>query len=176
MCILAPLQPPPKIRSSTLVNFDFPIPPLLIHEIIFTISTNTHFFYTSAIFHLPTSCVQPSQRSTPKNIFPTSSIWPIQAAPRDQGARESCEDWHCFNLSLLPQSKDSDNRAHNHWFLIAQAQKNGVLQVVFADQYAFNWNGKPFSPPSLIPSIYNYYFDTLLISSQELTFPWKPVT
>ena len=111
-----------------------------------------------------------------KNIFPTSSIWPIQAAPRDQGARESCEDWHCFNLSLLPQSKDSDNRAHNHWFLIAQAQKSGVLQVVFADQYAFNWNGKPFSPPSLIPSIYNYYFDTLLISSQELTFPWKPVT
>ena len=69
MCIQAPLQPPPKIRSSTLVNFHFPIPPLLIHEIIFTIPTNTHFFYTSAIFHLPTSCVQPSQRSTPKIFF-----------------------------------------------------------------------------------------------------------
>ena len=25
-----------------------------------------------------------------------------------ESCRESCEDWHCFNLSLLPQSMDSD--------------------------------------------------------------------
>ena len=66
MCIQASLPPSPNIRSSTLVNFHFPIQPLLIHEIILTIPTNTPFFYTSAIFYLSTSCVQPSQRSTPK--------------------------------------------------------------------------------------------------------------
>ena len=48
-----------------------------------------------------------------KNIFPTSNILPIQAASRDQEAREYCEDWHCFNLSLPPQSMDSDSRAHS---------------------------------------------------------------
>ena len=37
---------------------------------------------------------------------------------------------------------DSDNRAHNHWFLVAQAQKISVLQVVVSDEDACNRNGK----------------------------------
>ena len=41
-----------KNRSSTSVNFYLPIPPLLVNKIILTISINTTFLYTSAIFHL----------------------------------------------------------------------------------------------------------------------------
>ena len=46
---------------------------------------------------------------------------------------------------------DSDNRAHKHWFLIAQVQNIGVLQVVVFDADACNWNDKLFDPPSLDP-------------------------
>ena len=46
-------QSPPKICSSTLVSFDFPVPPLLVHKIIRTIPTNTPFLYTSTVFHIP---------------------------------------------------------------------------------------------------------------------------
>ena len=35
--------------------------------------------------------------------------------------------------------------------------------------------GKPSNPPSFIHSSYGFYFHTLLILSQELTFSWKPV-
>ena len=38
-----------------------------------------------------------------------------------------------------------------------------------------NPNGKPFNPASPIHSAFFHYFHTLLIQSQELTFPWKPV-
>ena len=53
-----------------------------------------------------------------KNIFPTSNILPIQAVSSDQGARECCEDWHCFNLSLLLQSMDSDSKAHSQSLIL----------------------------------------------------------
>ena len=111
-----------------------------------------------------------------KIILLISAIQPVQAAPRDQGARESCKDWHCFNLSLLPQSAHDDNRADNHWFLISQVQKIGVLQVVVYNEDACDGNGKLSNPSSLIPSNFCHYFHILLTSSQELTFPWKPVT
>ena len=65
---------------------------------------------------------------------------------------------------------ESDNRAHNHCFLIAQAQKIGVLQVAVSNEDACNWNGKPFNPPYFILSAYCNYVHTLLIPSQELTF------
>ena len=110
-----------------------------------------------------------------ENISLTSGIYPTQVASKDQGARESYDDWHCFNLSFLSQSMDCDNMAHNHWFLIAQAQKIDALQVKDSDGDACKWNGKLFSPPSLIPQIYFHYFDTLPIPLQELTFPWKSV-
>ena len=87
-----PLESPPKMRSFTLDNFHFPISPLLVSKIILTTPTNTPFLYTSVKFTslllhttIPTFCA--------KNIFPTSTISPIQAASRDQCARESREDW-----------------------------------------------------------------------------------
>ena len=70
---------------------------------------------------------------------------------------------------------DSDNRAHNHGLLIAQAQKINSLQIIVSDADACNWNEKLSNPPSLIPSTYCHLFHTLLIPSQELTFLWKPV-
>ena len=66
---------------------------------------------------------------------------------------------------------DSDNRAHNHWFLIAQDQKFGVLQVKVSNEDAYNPNGKSSNPPSLILLACCHHFLTLLIPSQELIFP-----
>ena len=55
------LQSPPKIRSSTSVNFHLPIRPLPFNKIILTIPTNTLFLYISAIFNLPIfKCNHPS--------------------------------------------------------------------------------------------------------------------
>ena len=99
----------------------------------------------------------------------------IPAAPRDQGTWEPSEDWHCFNLLLRPQRMGSDSRAHNHLFLIAKAQKIGLLQVIVCDEDACYRNANWSNPSSLIPSSYCHYFHTLVIPSQELTFPWKPV-
>ena len=126
-------------------------------------------------FALPHFYVKSSQQSSPK-YFPYRSHLAISfpiTAPRDQGAREFCEEWHCFNLSLLPQSMDCDNRGFNHWFLISQADKIDVLHVVLSDEDACNRNGKLFNPYSLTP--YFHYFHTLLIVSRELIVPWKPV-
>ena len=66
MCILPPLQSPPKILSSTSFNFHLPIPPLLLNKIIPTIPTNIPFLCTSTLFLPPYFCVQTSQQSTPK--------------------------------------------------------------------------------------------------------------
>ena len=52
-CIQPPLQFPPKICSSTTVNFHLPISPLRFNRIILTIPTNMPHLYTSSIFHLP---------------------------------------------------------------------------------------------------------------------------
>ena len=49
------------------------------------------------------------------------------------------------------------------------------LEVVVSDEDAWNRNGKPFNLSSLIPSPYCHYYHILLIPSQELTLPWKPV-
>ena len=50
----------------------------------------------------------------------------MQTASREQETRMSCDDQHCCNLSLLPQSMDGDNRAHNNWVRIAQAHKSSL--------------------------------------------------
>ena len=110
LCIYPPLQSPPKIRSSTSVNFHLPIPPLLLNKIILTIPTSTPFLCTSAIFSSLFLCTTIPAIFT-KNILPTSAI---QATSRNKGAMESCGEWHCFNLSLLPQSIGIDNRTRNH--------------------------------------------------------------
>ena len=130
--IQSTLQYPPKNSSSTSVSFCIPIPLLLFHKIILTtplltlsVSISQQFFTSLFLCTtIPTICI--------KNIFPTSTILPIQAASRDQVARDSCEEWNCFNLFLLLQSMDSDNRAHN------QSQKTGVLQVWQIIQFTFS--------------------------------------
>ena len=85
-----------------------------------------------------------------KNIFPTSNIFPIQAASRDQGLRESCEDWQCFNLSVFSQSMDSDKRAYSQSLILYRSDSK-------------NWYiAEPSNPPSLILSIYFHYYDIQL--------------
>ena len=64
---------------------------------------------------------------------------------------------------------DSGDRIHNHCFLITQAQKIGLLQVVVSDEEACNRNGKPSNHPSLIPLTYCHYFYTQLVPSEELS-------
>ena len=52
LCKQPSLQSPPKISYSTPVNFHVPIPSLLVHKIIHTITTSTLFLYILANFHL----------------------------------------------------------------------------------------------------------------------------
>ena len=170
-----------------------------MHTTTSTISTKNQFLYFShfsPLFHpyvftklslqspptLPSSISQQFCPSSflgttivTKNIFPTSAIESIQAVPREQGARESCEGWNSFNLSHLPQNIGSDNRDRNYWFFITQAQKIGVLHVVVSDEDSCNRNGKLSNPLFHISSNYCHYFHTLLIPLQGLPFPWKPV-
>ena len=68
--IQLPLQSPPKTFSSTLVNFHFPIPPLLVHKIILTTPTNTLFLYTSANSHLPIIAYNHPNNLHQKNSLP----------------------------------------------------------------------------------------------------------
>ena len=58
------LQSPPNNRSSISVNFNLPIPPLLLHKIILTAPTNTPFLCSN--FPPPSFCVLRFQQSTPK--------------------------------------------------------------------------------------------------------------
>ena len=104
-------------------------------NLVFTIPTNTLFLYTSANFHLSFFAYNHSS-NLHKKYFLYYSIYQIQSASRDQGAMESREEWHCFSLSLLNQSMESYNKAHNQWFRITQAQKIGVLQLVVFDEDA----------------------------------------
>ena len=112
----------------------FIITKLLVHTTTLLISAkNSFLFFTFLFLH---------------TTIPSVTI-KIPQKRRDQGAREYCEDWHSSNLSLLPQNMDSDNRAHNYWFLSLRLRKIGVLQVVVFDEDSWNRNVKPSSPPSL---------------------------
>ena len=134
-CIQPSLQPPLKICSSTSDKFYLPIQPLRFCKINLAIHTKTLFLYTSATFHFPAIYT--------KRFFSNWTTKPMHTAPTDQVAGESCEDQHCFNLSLL-------------------------LLVVASDEGVCNWKGKPPNSPSLIPSTICHYFHTLLIPSQKL--------
>ena len=125
LCMQSLLRSPPQIQCSTSVNFHLPIPPLFVHKIIITIpltltSSLPHQFFTSLFLRTT------SQQSTPKTFFFPQSLTQFRL---HQATRELVilvrND--TVLISLLPQSVDNDNRAHNHWSLIAQAQKVGVL-------------------------------------------------
>ena len=112
--IQPPLQPPPKICSSTSAIFHLPIPPLVVHKIILTISTNISFFYISAIFHFPIfaySCPY----STHQNYL--SCLGQLASSGCVKGTMNKGILWGLtllYSLFLLPQSIDWDKRAHNH--------------------------------------------------------------
>ena len=136
------LKSPLKIGSS--VNFYFPIPPIFVHKIIFTISINNPFLYTSVIFHLS---VFTYNRCS--NLHQKHFLW-SQAASRDQGA--------IGNLVIII------TRDHNHWFLTAQAQKIGFLQIsLWWLESVCNQNGNVSNPPLshskpiIITSIHDKY-------------------
>ena len=154
----------PRNSSSSSVNFHFPISPLLVQIIILTIPTNTPFLYNSAIFHFPLFAYKHTNNLHQK-YFP-SNILPIQAASRDQGVMEYCENWHCFNLSLLPKSMDSHSRAHSQSLILYPSESKKLIYCRC---------DKPSNPLSLIPSTCFHYFHIQLIPPQELTLPWKPV-
>ena len=166
-----PIQTPPKFF---LANSHLPILPLIVHEIILTMPNKTPFFYSPALFHLSIFAY-----SDPYNLhqkyFHYLSYLANSGCVKGPIIRKSCEYWHCFNFCLYPQSIDRGHKSHDHWFLIAKAQKIDVLQIFMSDENVCNRNRKPSNPPSPVPSIYCHYLHTLLITSQELTFPYKPV-
>ena len=99
--------------------------------------------------------MQSSLLSPLKTISTTSANQPIHTATKTQWLKKSCEDWHRFSLSLIPGSMDRDNSARNHWFRIAQIQKNGVLQVVASVENVCDQNtGKPSNPTSPRPHMH----------------------
>ena len=125
LCMQSLLRSPPQIQCSTSVNFHLPIPPLFVHKIILTIPTNTHFLSTSSIFHLPIFAYNIPTIYTKTFFFPQSLIqFRLHQATTELVILVRNDT---VLISLLPQSMDNDNRAHNHWSLIAQAQKVGVL-------------------------------------------------
>ena len=149
LCKQPPLHSPPKIRSSTSANFHLLSPPLLVHKFILTIPLTLPFSipHQSLTFLLLRTTIPTIYT---KNVFPLSYL----ANSGYVKGPKSCEDWHCFDISNLPQSMDNDSSLEDD---------------------ACNRNDKPFNPPSPIPSTYCHYFHTLLIPSQKLTFLWKPV-
>ena len=108
------LQSPPKSRSSTSVNFHYPLWTLLVYKIILAISTDIPFLYISVVFHLPV-LVQLSQQSKPK-IF--SLPQPFRQFRLNQGTNELGSLVRAGNV-LIP-SFFLKVRAQTHWFLLAQ--------------------------------------------------------
>ena len=69
----SPLQSPPKILSSTSVNFHLTFPSLLFNKIILKILTNTPFLHTTTLFYLAIFAYSHSSNLQQK-YFPTSAI------------------------------------------------------------------------------------------------------
>ena len=62
-----------------------------------------------------------------QSLFPNLNNLANHAAIKDQWARESCEDWCCFNLFLILGIMDWDKCNNNYGFLIGQADKIVLL-------------------------------------------------
>ena len=62
-----------------------------------------------------------------QRLFPNLNNLANHAAIKDQWARESCEDWYCFNLFLILGIMDWDKCNNNYGFLIGQADKIVLL-------------------------------------------------
>ena len=150
---LLALQSQPRNSFSTSANSDLPIPLLLVHKIILTISTNTPCLYTSAIFHLSHTSRTTVPTIYTKNVLATSVISPIQVTSTDQRAREPSEEV---------------------WAVITGLTITNSLSLRFR-KFIHCRCGKPTNPLSLVLSTYCHYFHILLIPPRELIFPYKPV-
>ena len=125
LCIqpsLPSLQSSPKIRSPTSAILDLPISSLLVHKIILTTPTNTPFLYTSAVF-LPPIFAYGHPYNLHQKYFPylshLANSGMLKGPPVSKGVLWGLTLF--WSLSLLTQSIEKDNRAHNHWFLIAKS-------------------------------------------------------
>ena len=96
----------------------------------------------------------------------------LRQGPNEQGGL--CENWCCFDSSLLPQNMNKDNSTRNHWFLNNKAKKIGILQVVASDEDICDQNENYPLQPFPCPTCY-YYFHTLVILSEDNERPWKLV-
>ena len=112
LCIQPLLQSPPTIRSPTSATFHLPMFTLLLHNINLTITANTLFFCTSAILHFPIF-VHRNPYNLHKMYYPYLNPSANSGSVRNQLAKESCQDWHCFILYLLPKGIERDSRAQN---------------------------------------------------------------
>ena len=96
---------------------------------LFTISSQNYSYTLST---LPSSILHPFFISlfahTAISIVPTNTLFPYLSHYANSDcvsgrmSDEVFENWDGFNLSLLSQTMESDNSAHNHWFLIAQTK------------------------------------------------------
>ena len=168
LCIQLSLQSPPKIHSSTSLNFRLPITSLILNKIILTSPTNTFFLYTAAIFHFSIFTYNHFGDLHLK-LFLYLSHLANSGCVKEPKSLESCEEWHYFNLSLLPQSIESDKRAHKHLFLIINSQKIAALHVVVSNVDVCDGNGKPSNPLFLI---YSSYCHILKLLSYPQTIPY----
>ena len=168
LCIQLSLQSPPKIRSSTSLNFHLPITSLILNKIILTSPTNTFFLYTAAIFHFSIFTYNHFGDLHLKFFLYLSHL-ANSGCVKEPKSLESCEEWHYFNLSLLPQSIESDKRAHKHLFLIINSQKIAALHVVVSNVDVCNGNGKPSNTLFLI---YSSYCHILKLLSYPQTIPY----
>ena len=149
------LKYPPKNSSSTSVNFYISIAPLLFHKIILAIPLITlsasisHQFFTSLFLCTTIPAIYI------KNIFPTSTILPIQVKSRlSQGIRE---------LGSLVRT---DTVLISSFFFKVCTVITGL--TISLRKLVFCRFGRSSNPPSLIPSTYCHYFHTLLIPHKNL--------
>ena len=106
--------------------------------------------------------------------------------------REKCPNTEVFLVRIFPHSdsiqtrknsvfgdfsrSESDNCTNNYLFLIGQAHKTVLMQIVTSEKNICDQNDKPSNPRSHIPSTYGFYFHTLLIIQlQDPTFDREPV-
>ena len=132
------------------------LPPSFLTSLLPTVPySKPQLFFNSFLVHTSIFPV------FPQNQFPYFSHSFNSSCVRVQPARESCEEWNCFHLTMLFHIIKSDNNAYSHWFFMTWNYKTGVglLQLVFSVEDACNWCDKIPTPP-LISSIYYHDFST----------------
>ena len=125
---------------------------------------NSHipFFYNWSTYKLPIFTYSHPYNLL-QDLFPYLNHFPNSG--RIEGPMDKRVWWGLalFNLLQPLRFMGRDNCTNNYWFLIAQAQKTVLLQVLISEEGISDQNGKPSNPPSRILSTYFYYFHTLLI-------------